>query len=107
MRTTEQEANRERIRQQIQQISQDLAELSQRLEDLIIAEEQGNADLQQNEHDLIVGDRVVITNNYRGQRGLTGRITRVTARQVHLRLDGQDRTLIKRKENVRRIEEEE
>lgn len=106
MRTDEQE-QRERIQQQIQQISQDLAALSQRLENLLIAEQDIGANVNQDEHDLIIGDRVVITNNYRGQRGLVGRITRVTARQVHLRLEGQDRVLIKRKENVRRIEEEE
>ena len=103
MRTDEQES-KARIRQQITQLSHDLSALSQRLEELIIAE--GNL-INQDERSLAVGDRVVVTNNYRGQRGLTGTITRVTARQVHLRLDHQDRVIVKKKENVRRIDEEE
>ena len=51
-----------------------------------------------------VGDSVVITNRYGGLRGQTGRVTRVTQRQVVIRLDSSGRTVTKRKTSVEVIE---
>lgn len=99
-------ANREQIRRQIAQLSQDLTALSQRLERLIIAEAEGAGQPAPQAEDFVIGDQVVITNNYRGQRGLRGTIVTITPRTVSLRLQGQDRVLTKRKENVRRIQEQ-
>ena len=106
--------NRQR---QIEQLSRELTALSQRLEQLIIAEAEAVADNDNNfdqtqravqavavrDRDFVIGDQVEITNNYRDQRGLRGTIVTVTPQTVSLRLHGQNRVLTKRKENVRRI----
>ena len=103
--------------QQIAQLSQELTALSQRLEQLILAEAAGNDNNNgpppqrpqqvRQARDFLVGDQVEITNNYRGQQGLRGTIVTVTPRTVALRLHGQNRVLTKRKENVRIIQAEE
>ena len=103
--------------QQIAQLSQELTALSQRLEELILAEAAADNDNNngpqprpqqvRQARDFLVGDQVEITNNYRGQQGLRGTIVTVTPRTVALRLHGQNRVLTKRKENVRRLQAQE
>ena len=55
---------------------------------------------QRNDEEVTVGDRVRITNYYGGQRGQTGIVTRVTPRQVVIRLDGTQRVITKRKTSI-------
>ena len=103
--------------QQIAQLSLELTALSQRLEELILAEAAADNDNNngpqprpqqvRQARDFLVGDQVEITNNYRGQQGLRGTIVTVTPRTVALRLHGQNRVLTKRKENVRRLQAQE
>ena len=103
--------------QQIAQLSLELTALSQRLEELILAEAAADNDNNngpqprpqqvRQARDFVVGDQVEITNNYRGQQGLRGTIVTVTPRTVALRLHGQNRVLTKRKENVRRLQAQE
>ena len=50
------------------------------------------------------GDRVVIKNNYRGQRGLTGTIISVTRVQVCMKLDISSKIINKKKTNILHIQ---
>jgi hypothetical protein len=113
--------NNRRDRQtRITQISQQIDTLSTELNRLIIED---NLDTNQQGHqqqgnrpvppitaptdeqtELREGDRVEITNNYKGQRGSIGVITNVTRYQVSLRIEGQRRVISKKKSNVRKIE---
>ena len=114
--------NNRRDRQtRITQISQQIDTLSTELNRLIIEdnldtnqqghEQQGNrptppaaAPITDEQTELSEGDRVEITNNYKGQRGSIGVITSVTRYQVSLRIEGQRRVISKKKSNVRKIE---
>ena len=51
-----------------------------------------------------VGQQVVILNNYQGLRGFQGEIIRVTRHQVTLRLNGQDRIVVRSRNNVRLVD---
>lgn len=53
---------------------------------------------------LTVGDRVQVLDNYKGRKGKTGIITRVTASQVRIKADSDGEHFSKYKQNVRRIE---
>jgi preprotein translocase subunit YajC len=86
---------------EIQRLSRDIKELATRLNLLIIEENQQDQQVQ--DDDFQVGDRVVITNNYRGLRGTQGIITNVTPQQVNIRAEGHRRTISKKKTNVRRL----
>jgi hypothetical protein len=86
---------------EIQRLSRDIEELATRLNLLIIEENQQDQQVQ--DDDFQVGDRVVITNNYRGLRGTQGIITNVTPQQVNIRAEGHRRTISKKKTNVRRL----
>ena len=93
----------------IQAISQEIENLSAELNQLIIQDnrEENNepriTDLEQQEQ-FEVGNRIEITNSYKGQQGLQGTITKVTLKQVSIRIDGQRRIINKKKTNVRIIE---
>ena len=93
----------------IQAISQEIENLSAELNQLIIQDnrEENNepriTDLEQQEQ-FEVGNRIEITNSYKGQQGLQGTITKVTLKQVSIRIDGQRRIINKKKTNVRLIE---
>ena len=87
---------------EIQRLSRDIEELASRLNQLIIEESQQEQQEQQIE-DFQIGDRVEITNNYRGLRGTQGIITNITPQQVNIRAQGHRRLISKKKTNVRRI----
>ena len=55
------------------------------------------------QRELIVGDRIVILNNYQGLRGARGIVTYTTATQVSVRLDGETRIRVKNRSSVGRI----
>lgn len=100
----------------ITRISQQIDTLSTELNRLILEDNQDqNQEEQQGNRpqpvttpttqtELKEGDRVVITNNYKGQRGSIGTITGVTKHQVSLRIEGQRRVINKKKNNVRKID---
>ena len=50
-----------------------------------------------------IGDRVVIIDNYRGNKGKKGTIVGVTGQQVILQLEHQELQVRKWKENVRKV----
>ena len=87
---------------EIQRLSQDIEQLATRLNQLILEENQQELQQVQND-DYQIGDRVEITNNYRGLRGTQGIITNVTPQQVNIRAEGYRRTITKKKTNVRRL----
>jgi hypothetical protein len=94
----------------IQVISQELEDLSSELNRLLTLENQeenteaNTTEIDQQEHQFEIGNRIQITNSYKGQQGLLGTVTKVTAKQVSIRIDGQRRTINKKKTNVRLIE---
>jgi len=99
---------RQTRKNQIQRLSQEIETLSAQLNQLIIEDNEAEEEQQPIvapiiEEELQEGDRVVITNNYRGQRGSQGVITNVTPKQVSIRLDGQRRIVNKKKTNVRKV----
>ena len=104
-------ARRQTRKARIQQISQEIDNLSAELNLLIIQDNQEEDTTQpppavRNQQErLVIGSRVEITNSYKGQRGLQGTVTRVTEKQVSLRIDGQRRILNKKKTNVRLLEQ--
>ncbi len=79
-------------RQKIQRLSQEVADLSLQLNQLIIQESQEQEDSNQAskalEIEFLIGDQVEITNNYRGLRGTQGTVTHVNSHQVSLRIKG-------------------
>ena len=87
---------------EIQRLSRDIEELASRLNLLIIEESQQEQQEQQIE-DFQIGDRVEITNNYRGLRGTQGIIMNITPQQVNIRAQGHRRLISKKKTNVQRI----
>lgn len=99
-----QEPRQTRRQQEIQRLSRNIEELATRLNQLIIEENQGQQEPQQEiNNDFQIGDRVEITNNYRGLRGTQGVITNTTPQQVTIRAEGHRRTITKKKTNVRII----
>ena len=52
---------------------------------------------------LTPGDRVIITNNYKGNKGVIGMVERVTKALVWVRTDHSRELLQKRKNNISRI----
>jgi transcription antitermination factor NusG len=116
--------NNQRINQrskEIQDLSQNIKELSARLNALIIEEANDQATEQEDsnktnrdqarhqEHrhikDIEIGDQVQILNNYKGLRGQIGVVTHITTFQVSIRIPGRRGLVTKRKNNVRKIEE--
>ena len=53
-----------------------------------------------------IGERVVITNNYRNLKGRIGSITRITRTFVFLKLDNSTDIIQKRKQNVERLNDD-
>ena len=99
---------RQTRKNEIQRLSQEIENLSTQLNQLIIEDNQAEEEIPpvvnpDIEEELQEGDRVVITNNYRGQRGSQGVVTHVTPKQVSIRIDGQRRVVNKKKTNVRKI----
>ena len=96
-------------KKQIQDLSKQIEELSAQLALLITQDQEQEQNEQQgststNEVSTFeIGDRVVITNNYKGYRGKQCIITHITDKQVSLRVDGQRKVVNKRKTNVRKV----
>jgi preprotein translocase subunit YajC len=90
---------------EIQRLSRDIENLATRLNQLILEENQETREnqLQESDDDYQIGDRVQITNNYRGLRGTQGIVTNVTAQQVSIQIEGNRRPINKKKTNVRRV----
>ena len=84
---------------EIQRLSRNIEELATRLNLLTIEENQEQEQLINYQ----IGDRVEITNNYRGLRGTQGIITHVTPQQVSIRAEGHRRVITKKKTNIRRV----
>ena len=84
---------------EIQRLSRNIEELATQLNLLIIEENQEQEQLINYQ----IGDRVEITNNYRGLRGTQGIITHVTPQQVSIRAEGHRRVIMKKKTNIRRV----
>lgn len=51
---------------------------------------------------LKVGDKVIVTNNYRNRKGITGNIVRVTPAQVRIRPDNGNNEFQVYKQNVKK-----
>jgi hypothetical protein len=101
-------ARRQIRRARIQHITQEIDILSAELNQLVIQDNQENnteqlppVDPTNQQEQLAIGSRVEITNSYKGQRGLQGTVTKITEKQVSLRIDGQRRIINKKKTNVR------
>ena len=80
-------------------LSRNIEELTTQLNLLIIEENQEQEQLINYQ----IGDRVEITNNYRGLRGTQGIITHVTPQQVSIRAEGHRRVITKKKTNICRV----
>ena len=100
------------IEREIQQLINDLEQLkiefnnkSDRItKKLTKLSEKVNRDTQQIQStDIEVGHIVQITNNYKGTKGITGTVERVTDKQVTLREYHTDKTFTRSKNNVKRL----
>ena len=57
----------------------------------------------ENSNELVVGEVVRITNNYKGTRGITGIIERVTDKQVTIKNQDTNRRYTRSKTNVEKV----
>ena len=87
--------------QQVRQVHQARAQVQQVHQ--ARAQAQQVRQVHREHQELREGERVVITNNYKGQRGTTGIIVHTTTHQVSIRIAGTNRIINKKKTNVRRI----
>ena len=98
----------------IEQITQQLEDLSTELNRLILEEAYliredpstaAAAPTQSRLQEFAIGQRVEITNNHNGLRGARGTITAISQAQVWLIVDGHRRAIRKKKTNVRIVNE--
>jgi preprotein translocase subunit YajC len=94
-RITENQARINELARVIDELSTELSELLQ------IEDNNLGRDIEEIRREIRVGDTVEVTNNYRNQLGEQGTVTRVTDKQVTVRLDSTGRTIRKKKTNVR------
>jgi preprotein translocase subunit YajC len=94
-RITENQARINELARVIDELSTELSELLQ------IEDNNQGRNIEDIRREIRVGDTVEITNNYRSQLGEQGTVTRVTDKQVTVRLDSTGRTIRKKKTNVR------
>ena len=88
----------------INEIARLIDELSTELSDrLNIEDHYEGTDIQEIRREIKIGDLVEITNNYRDQLGEQGTITRITDKQVSIRLESTGRIIKKKKTNVKII----
>ena len=86
----------------ISEIARIIDELSAELNQLLLLENQADNNSQiEDRREIIVGDTVEITNEYRNQLGEQGIVTKVTRAQVTLTLNSTGRSIRKKKNNVR------
>jgi dsDNA-specific endonuclease/ATPase MutS2 len=96
--------------------SNEITELIQELEQLQIRISRVNERLKELNNDdrtkkqtakdkstLKVGDKVEVTNKYKGRLGVRGTVIRVTSAQVVIQEEGGDEVFRKYKANVRRV----
>jgi acyl-CoA reductase-like NAD-dependent aldehyde dehydrogenase len=97
-----------RRQQIIQRLSQEVADLSLQLNQLIIQENQEQEDSDQASKALeikfLIRDQVEITNNYHGLQGTQGTVTHMTTHQVLLWIEGQQKVVTRKKSNIQKIE---
>ena len=85
----------------INEIARIIDELSAELSNLLNIEDNNQGfDTQEIRREIRIGDTVEITNNYRDQLGEQGVITRVTEKQVSLRLESTGRIIKKKKQRT-------
>jgi transcription elongation factor len=94
-RLTENQARINELARVIDELSTELSELLQ------IEDNNQGRNIEHIRREIQVGDTVEITNNYRDQLGEQGVVTRVTEKQVNIRLNSTGRTIRKKKSNVR------
>jgi transcription elongation factor len=89
----------------ITEIARLIDELSTELNQLLLLEDQtqDTTQLVERRREIIVGDTVEITNDYRNQLGERGIVTKVTRAQVTLTLNSTGRSIRKKKTNVRLV----
>ena len=99
--------------QRIEEIASQIAELSNELNRLLLEHSDPNdnnssiASTRDNRApaDFSVGDRIVITNNYRGFRGHTGTVTLIGRNDyIHFRQDSPSIITKRKRYNIRRID---
>ena len=90
--------NQLRINELVRIIDELSTELSDRLQ---LEDNDQGRDNEDIRREIRIGDFVEITNNYRDQLGEQGTVTRVTDKQVSIRLNSTGRTIKKKKTNVK------
>ena len=86
----------------INELARIIDELSTELSDRLQLEDNDQGrDNEDIRREIRIGDFVEITNNYRDQLGEQGTVTRVTDKQVSIRLNSTGRTIKKKKTNVK------
>ena len=86
----------------INELARIIDELSTELSDRLQLEDNDQGrDNEDIRREIRIGDIVEVTNNYRDQLGEQGTVTRVTDKQVSIRLNSTGRTIKKKKTNVK------
>ena len=96
-RQTENQIRISELAKQIDELSTELANL------IIIQEAQQGQDVLEIRREILVGDIVEITNQYRDQLGQQGIVTKITSKQLTVRLYSTGRTIKKKKTNVKLV----
>jgi hypothetical protein len=89
----------------IKEIAQEIEELSEELNTLLKIEENSKTRSQNtnDDHDLVLGNVVEITNTYKNLQGSRGTIVKLTKHQVTIRLENSNETIKRKKTNVKKI----
>ena len=98
--------NASKRNKRIKEIAKEIEELSEELNALLIVEESDNSRTQQQTNttnDIVLGNFVEITNNYKNLQGSRGTIIKVTKHQVTIRLENSNNIIKRKKTNVRKI----
>ena len=95
--------NQLRINELARIIDELSTELSERLQ---LEDNDQGREIEEIRREIRTGDTVEITNNYRDQLGKQGTVTRVTDKQVSIRLTSTGRTIKKKKTNVKIVPSE-
>ena len=90
------------LNKEINDLTEEIRKLNIRLENL-----QNSASNSQtkrkNSQPLTVGERVVVTNNYKSRSGTTGTIVRLTSAQAYIEPDNGKETFRSYKANLKRL----
>ena len=77
--------------------------LATRIQELHTSKDKERKSREDQKRPLKIGDRVRVLNNHNGQRGTCGRIINVTASQVRILPDSNEKSFARYKNNVERI----